>query len=353
MSVDFDQFLEWAKDAFGEENIKIRSTPHGDEICTHSFVAEAKGIPDNKYHLWMNPSGGKKGSKEHGAWRCWYTEEFGTLVGLVSRWESIPWDQAEEKICDTPSLRMLEQKVHEFFGHKEEVEEPVKLVEKKLEFPPFCFKINELSPSNHWAVAAKQYLYSRNLPIDNLYVCTDGKYKNRILIPYFDRDGLLQFYNCRTMDKRDNVLRYMKCEESNQDDVLFFREWPRRGKKIYITEGELDAITLNLCGLYGCACGGKYLSDTQVEIIRQNGYEPVLAFDSDSSGEQAIMNIGETLLEKGFVEIGYIRPPKVYKDWNKMLVRRGRDIIKAYIDRFEKPYTVDTLTRMQMNRLMH
>lgn len=353
MAIDYDSFYKWCVERFGSENLKIRHTINGDEICTHSFIAEQEGMPDHKYHLWMNPNGGKTGSTEYGAWRCWYSEKFGTLVGLVSKVDNIPFDEAEELICDSPSLRTLEEKVHEFFGHK--TEEVVELPKKvnRVELPEYTYLIDELSNSNYWKIQTKMYLNKRKLSSKGLYICTDGeKYKNRIVIPYCDQEDRLRFYNCRTLSKNKKVLRYRKCEESSQEEVLYFHKWPRRKAKIYITEGEFDAISLNLAGFFGCACGGKYLSDDQAEIIRENGFRPVLAFDADATGREAVINIGEKLLSMGFIDISYIRPPTIFKDWNNMLVERNEHVIRAYVERFEKRYTVDTMSQLKANTLL-
>ena len=355
MAVEFDRFYEWCRERFGESNLKMRHTANGDEICTHSFVAEEAGIEDHKYHLWMNPSGGKTGSPEYGAWRCWKTDKFGTLVGLIARVDNVPFDEAEEMICDAPSLRTLEAKVHEFFGFKEQ--QPIDIEQKditELSLPEFTSYIDELSPSNKWKIQAKQYLDNRGLPTAGLCVCMGGdRYKSRIVIPYYDREGRLRFYNARTMSSNKKVMRYRKCEEpdTSQDNILFFYRWPRKNQKIYITEGEFDAISLNLCGFNGCACGGKFLSDSQIEIIRNDQLIPVLAFDADSSGREAILNIGEKLLSMGFVDISYIRPPKAFKDWNKMMIDRNKHVVKAYIERFETRYTVDTLNLLKCSSL--
>jgi DNA primase len=148
------------------------------------------------------------------------------------------------------------------------------------------------------------------------------------------------------MYDKKGALRYMKAKNVPQDDVLFMTEWPRAGTKIYIMEGEFDALSLRQAGLVACALGGKSISDTQIEMIRQ--YEPVLAFDADEgefkedTGLQALINVGMTLLERGFHKVSYVRPPKVYKDWNKLLVERNAPTIKAYVERFEKPFTTST-----------
>jgi hypothetical protein len=351
MAIDFDLFHDWCVDRFGETNIKLKHTAHGDEITTHSFFAlDLLGKDDRKYHLWMNTEGGKK-RLDGGAYRCWLTDSMGSLISLVSKVDGVTYEEAEETITGTTSLRSLEKKVDEFFGHKSEVDDmqPVIIEAEEIVLPDYCFKIDNMSASNRWRVRARRYLDERKIPTDGLYVCTGGDFENRIIVPYYDREGKLVFFNGRTMSTSKKALRYMKLIEGDQESVLYMTSWPAPGSKIYIMEGEFDAIALKLCNLIGCAVGGKYLSDTQIELIR--GYKPVLVFDADESGLEALVNVGNTLLERGFHGLRYVRPPKAYKDWNKLLVKRNTQTVKAYIDRFEKPFTAMTGDLLLSDRL--
>jgi hypothetical protein len=293
----------------------------------------------------MNPSGGKK-QLEHGVYRCWKTDEMGSLVSLVAMLDNIPFDEAEEYLCGCLSLRSLEQKVDDFFkslGHsiEEEIPEPVKTNE--LHLPEHTVLISKLS--GFYRNIAEKYLQSRKLPIDGYYVCIDGKYKNRIVIPYYDQQGKLIWFNARTLSKDSSILRYKKPEGEglSQDNVLYFPEWPPKGSKVYLTEGEFDAKVLQLSGFYSCACGGKFLSQAQLQILRD--YDVVMAFDNDAekgrdAGKEATINIGDALLEEGFSP-SYIRPPVGYKDWNVLLEKTSLKAIDGYIKKNEKPYTPD------------
>lgn len=344
MSVDFDRFLEWATDQFGEHNVRVKHTAHGTEITTHSLWSERKiGKEDRKFKLWMSPHGGKKGI-DHGVYRCWLTDEMGSLVSLVSDLDGIPFDEAEEFLTGTTSLRSLEKQVHEFFGYKEEVsevfEEDLDIEFEEEPFPDYTFLIDKMSPSNHWRVKARRYLASRKIPTAGLYVCTqDKEYGDRIIIPWYDKSGHRIFWNGRTMNDK-NKLRYVKPKEGDQENVLYMTAWPEPGTRVYIMEGEFDAISLSMADLVGCACGGKYLSDAQIEMLR--GYKPVLAFDADDAGRKAMAEVGNALLEAGFPSVYYVRPPVDYKDWNKLLVKRNIYTLRAYAERFEKRFTTMT-----------
>lgn len=350
MAVDSELFLDWCKDRFGEENLKFRKG--GDEICTHSFFVDGSPLfpdGDHKFKLWMNPGGGRK-ELEGGAYRCWYTDNMGSLISLVSLVDNIPYEEAAERICSEIPLRALEQKVHDFFK-TEMPEEPVETPKADLQLPPGCLEITKMNPTSFYYIRAIKYLNERKLSPEGLFVCIDGEYKNRIVIPYYDSEGRLIYYNCRTLSNNNKVLRYMKPkpEEAQQENVLYTKKWPRIGSKIYLTEGEFDAIVLTMAGFNGIACAGKYISGTQIELLR--GYQIVLTFDNDDAGEQALIDIGEKFLESGFVGMGYVRPPKGFKDWNKLLEMRDVPTIKIYIQEHEKPYTMWTASSLKAKRI--
>jgi hypothetical protein len=347
--INYDLFLEWCKDRFGEENLKFRKG--GAEICTHSFFVDGSPLfpdGDHKFKLWMNPDGGKN-NLEGGAYRCWYTDNAGSLISLVSIVDKIPFDQAAERICSEMPLRALEHKVHEFYSNKkpEIIEKPSSI----LQLPQGSLEISKMNITNFYYLMATEYLNQRKLPCDGLYVCIDGDYKNRIVIPYYDNNKELIYYNCRTLSKNPKILRYMKPkpEEARQTNVLYSKSWPKNGSKIFLTEGEFDAMTLSLIGFNGMACGGKYLSDTQIELLRE--FKIVLAFDSDDAGSHALTNIGDKLLECGFKDMNYVRPPKIFKDWNKLLEKRDADTLKAYVQKYEKPYTSWTAQSLKSQQI--
>jgi len=346
MAIDFDTFLKWATGHFGDENIRLK----GNEILTHTPFTE-----DRKFHLWMNPSGGKR-ELSGGAYRCWYTDKKGSLISLVAELDKISYEEAEELLTGTTSLRSLEKQVHDFFNSKEDIVEVVEEPKEALELPPFCYSIDHMSCTNSWKVKATNYLESRKIPTDGLYVCTGGDYKNRIIIPYIDIYGQLIYYNGRSMSDKKSILRYMKPDDETlkQTEVLYCPHWPRPGQKIYLTEGEFDTISLFVAELHSAAFGGKSMSQSQIEQIR--AYVPVLAFDNDEdnikmdTGGEALIENGNKLLECGFREIYYVRPPRGFKDWNALLQAKNPATIREYIKKYEKRYDGFTAAKLKAIR---
>lgn len=336
--VDFDSFIRWAEERFtGQVVVK------GKEVRINSIFAE-----DHKYHLWCSPSGGKH-HREDGCYRCFKTDKRGTLLGLVMLVDSCTYSEAKDAIsCGGAPLHELERQLDEMFEQKQVIES--KPTAKVIDLPPETYLINDLPGINRNRQSAERYLSGRKLSTDNLYICVAGKYRNRIVIPYYNRSGNLIYFNARSIGKSD--LRYLGPEKEigvGKGDVLFVPRWPEPAVKIYVTEGEFDALSLFNCGFNSAACGGKFLTDTHVELLRH--YRVCLALDTDSSGLQAVIDMGNKLISLGIRSVTYVRPPSQVKDWNELLCEYNDNIVRHYVEKFEKPYDDWTGQDLTFNRL--
>jgi DNA primase len=269
--------------------------------------------------------------------------EKGSLYSLVMTLEQCSYDQAVEILeGNTQDLRYLETKLEKYLNlDHSQIKKDYVGFKKKLNFPPNTFLISSLGENNHYRIRAEQYLQSRKIPNKGLLICVGGDYANRIVIPYYDRDGDLIYWNAR--DLGNSHLRYRGPESSQypdakKEEVVWMQFFPKKGTKIYLTEGEFDAMSLNECGLHAAAFGGASFNPKQFEML--TGYQLVLAFDADKAGQQGVTQLSEAMKQNGFVDTMYVRPAKPYKDWNAMLVALGKDIVKLYIEKQEKKHQV-------------
>lgn len=332
VSIDYDRFLEWAESRFDDV------VPSGDEVKINSVFCE-----DRKRHLWCNPSGGKTGS-DLGVYHCWKTGSKGNLIGLVMIVDGCSYEEAMRTLDIAPSggIAELERRVADMFASgspRGADSEEERSAPGGLELPPDCYPFDDLPSSHRLRSQAEAYLGSRSIPTDGLMVCTSGRYRNRIVIPYLDRSGTLIYYNGRYVGDAGSNLRYLGPPKElgvGKGDVLYSRNWPDRGEKVYITEGEFDAMSLDLSGLAAVALGGKNMTSTQIAMI--SGLKPVLALDADDSGGEALPRIAHSLFRAGFKSLNYVRPSKEHKDWNGLLAARGATTVGAYVRMHERPY---------------
>ena len=154
--------------------------------------------------------------------------------------------------------------------------------------------------------------------------------------PYFTSDGVLKGVKIKTKKK---LFTY----EGISTDTLFGQHlFPSTGKRIVVTEGELDAASC-----YECMPGWPMVSlphgaasakkDIQKQIPLFQGYdEIVLFFDSDAAGRQATEEAC-SVLPPGKVKVARL---EVYKDASDALQANDSEAVrKAIWD--AKPYRPD------------
>jgi DNA primase len=327
MPIDFDTFKTWAENKFGLTNVIIK----GAEVRINSIFAES----DSKHHLWCNPEGGKN-KRPFGVYHCWKTDKKGSLVSLVMEIEKCNKNMAMQLLgIRKYKGRPIEE--IEFDDSQEEEKEEIELTFKTLSLPPNTFPVKK-APVTFYQKATN-YLAGRGFQNEKFFVCTSGKYSNRIIIPYYYKNNQLIYFNGRGMG--DEEPKYRGPEKDcgvGKDDVLFFTNFPEKEEKVYLCEGEFDALTLNLAGFNAVACGGKNLSEKQALMLAY--YKVCLALDRDEAGQSAIKKMANTLFSFGYIDpsnrISVVLPPTDYKDWNALYNAHGIKIVREFINAKEK-----------------
>jgi len=331
--INHDKFVSWVESRFGDVVLK------GDEVKVNSIFCE-----DYKHKMWCNTKGGKK-ERANGVYHCWKTGNKGSLVSLVMKVDNCPFDEALE-ILEGYDLTFaaMEKQVEEMTRSKSKTHKVIVETnpeEDKISFPEMTYRIQDLPEGDYFRNAAEIHLRERKLPIDGFYVCVGGDYKNRIIIPYYDRNGKLIYFNGRYLGKSKNVMKYMGPDKKTgiaKEDVVYMpKGWPEDGAKIYITEGEFDALAICAAGLNGVALGGKEIHDSQLYFMIK--YQHVIALDNDKAGINAMKKIGGLIPMGSFKgKIKYVKPPTKYKDWNEMLIKLGPNVLNRYLQEYEEEF---------------
>lgn len=101
------------------------------------------------------------------------------------------------------------------------------------------------------------YLGSRNITVRTLvnyrmgYI-TSGRYARRIVIPSFDRFGMINFWSARSIDDVDHVNRYRLADASK--DIISNEHMVDWTKDVFLVEGIFDEIAI---GSQAIALNGK------------------------------------------------------------------------------------------------
>lgn len=337
MAIEQDKFLRWAEHRF-DDDVKIDGKG---SIRLNSIFTD-----DFKHHMYCHTDPQVKDGSDRpfGTFHCFKTGQKGSLVSLVMQVDNVPFDEAIAILGgEDTSAAVWEERLQEELGnYSEKTVARLKPEEVGLELPSGTFCISKLPEDNYFRISAEMYLLDRKLQPQNYCVCVSGDFKNRIVIPYYDREGNLIYWNTRVIGDNHgkDVLRYRGPDSDTgvgKSDVVYMSRWPELGEFVHLTEGEFDADALTVIGFNGGALGGKNLSQDQAEYLR--GYKTIVCLDNDDSGRDAIRTVGENFLAHGFADgLAFVRPPVGFKDWNSMLLKIKPSVIKAYIEQNQRPF---------------
>lgn len=329
--IEHDEFVEWARSQFGDIRV------HGNEVQIPDIWWEAEsGGTDNKLHCWANT--------EKNCFHAFKSGTTGSLAKIVMEIEGCDWEDALDLLGGENSIRALGARLHKLYSNPQAA--ATNEIFGPMQLPAGAKLITSYPPDSLMRSRAEGYLARRKLSPECLMICEGGDYHNRIVIPYYNAKNELVYFNSRAIDD-SFALRYKGPPKElcgiGKADVIWMRTWPEPDTRIYLTEGEFDAMAVIQSGLPAAACGGKAVSDLQKELLRP--YRITVAFDNDKAGREGLQ-VALDLKAIGFRDVKFIWPPDGTKDWNELLIKYGEGVVRGYITSREQPVTQDTLTRL-------
>jgi DNA primase len=156
---------------------------------------------------------------------------------------------------------------------------------------------------------ACEYLHQRMLPnwIPEAFNLGYDKEDKTVLFPVRDMQGRVAFYKGRSIAGK----RFYNAKDVDKTSLVFGLYELCNGhfiqgvatpeSEIWITESEIDALTLIARGEYAVAIMGSHISEAQCrELERAPFRRYILATDNDEAGRKGASQIKKLLIPKGF-----------------------------------------------------
>jgi hypothetical protein len=260
---------------------------------------------DYKCHLSVNV--------DTGLWQDFKTGEVGNFAKLLTVVEGISYEKAKEKIF------LLE------FEDNGSSSIPTPATEE--DFPDHLIPVNVNSHSSEDDTAKKAWvlLFERHLfNLDNFeeepyYVATEGKYKDRLIVPFKNENKDIFYFQARALNNQTpkylNPLGGIK-----PSDILY--PFDESQDYVVVCEGPLDAISLQLDGVNATCTMGCVVSETQADILRDFGGKIILGYDNDEAGTRGIEKFEKLRKCKIMQEFHVTSLPPKCKDWNDAKIQK-------------------------------
>lgn len=272
------------------------------------LVVPSVFIPDDyKRHMSIN--------LETGLWQCFKTKQRGNFIKLYAHLENLTYRKAYNKFL-----------VEEFFNPLPEVKETTSASEKDIseifeEFKPVILKDEEYNRHGPVHRSALDLIQARHLSLSpvKFYYCDSEKedykrYTNRFIIPY-TYDGAIKFFQARALGEGQQP-KYMNYKGVKASNILYPFDVESTAP-LYICEGAIDAISLQILGYNATTTISSAPSRNQVEQLKYYQGELVVAFDRDEAGEKGLLAFNKLRKSLRMPAISYIFPPPPFKDWNE------------------------------------
>jgi DNA primase len=166
--------------------------------------------------------------------------------------------------------------------------------------------------------ATKDYLLNKGYTENEILKCgliknsDKGKdsydvFRNRVMFPIFDQGGRVVAFSGRTLEKKDDVPKYVNSPETDlfkKSEILYGYHKAKHGIRqldfSLIVEGQFDVVMSHQAGYSNTvAVSGTALTLQHVQLLERLSKRVVLALDADKAGISAVKKAADLMLRRG------------------------------------------------------
>jgi DNA primase len=237
--------------------------------------------PFCKHHkpkLEINFNENEKGENQ---WHCWACDKKGKKIYQILK--SFPL--SSDVIADLKSLTkggFIEKQI---------------TIEQKVELPKEFKLLTNITQTNIIGRHALSYLKSRNITEEdiikyNIGYCDTGRYAKMVIIPSYDKNGILNFFTGRSFSK-DSIIKYKNPEASR--NVIPFELFINWEIPFILCEGPFDAIAIKRNAIP--LLGKNIQSNLMKQIVKSSVEKIYIALDRDA--QKQALTFCEKLMKEG------------------------------------------------------
>lgn len=164
------------------------------------------------------------------------------------------------------------------------------------------------------------------------------RFRNRLVFPIWNEVGKVVGFSARTVEREPAGAKYVNSPETpvfKKSRLLYALPLARPAigeeKMAVLCEGQLDVIAMHRGG---CRCAvapqGTAFTEEQARMLRRYTDKVLLAFDSDSAGQKAVLRAFEILFEQNFEVKVILMPPG--DDPDSVFRKTGAEGIKNMVE---------------------
>ena len=253
----------------------------GKETSGNNYVYQCPFCQHHKPKLEVNLVPNSKGEN---FWHCWVCNAKGkSLLGLFKKLK-VPQD----KILELRSILNYADK-------KDEEESDITKIELPKEYKSLLsIQRTDISAKHALAYLKKRGISKEDILKYNIGFCEEGRYKNMIVVPSYNKDGVINYFIARSFEK-DPSRKYdsPKCNKNAIIGLEYFINW---NIPVILCEGIFDAIAIkrNVIPLFGKTIPKALM----MKLVETNVKTVYVALDRDALKDalkyaEELLNLGK------------------------------------------------------------
>jgi hypothetical protein len=266
-------------------------------------------------------------------WHCFNCGRRGNFIEIYSIVKGVSYDDAKKELFkyDKESVKRQMKKYRK---------RPEAIEKKEIDYDDFnwirnkCYERLESIPENvgilenRYLRELENFYESRKIPLKyKLYICHSGKYKGRIIIPIFNEENRIIYFQARRIPKSTIEPKYDN-PVAPKELCILNKHLFDRNKSIIIHEGLIDAF---MVGDQGTSCLGKEISVELIkELLKLTDKDVIIALDNDA---EAYKSLAKFMKKNKYTnKVKYFLYPKEFEgfdDINK-IVRDNEKVLDVY-----------------------
>ena len=256
-------------------------------------------------------------------WNCFNCGEHGNFYDIYSIMKGISYDDAVERLQNPEWKRGDRRKNDEVKKRLDKKKE----VKEEIEFTYYNSILEDCkNPPERYLNALKNFRQDRKIPQwAKLYICYQGRYKNRIIIPIFDNEDIV-YFQARRIPKTKLVPKYDNPASPKEIIIVNYNLFDP-DKYIVVSEGIVDAW---MVGTQGTTCLGKFISEEFLEkLFAMTKKGVIIALDNDKEGAKALRKFMDE--NKYSRKVKYFFHPSEFTDYDDInSIVRHRHVENVY-----------------------
>jgi hypothetical protein len=264
-------------------------------------------------------------------WHCWNCGRHGNFIEIYSIVKGLSYDDAKKEVYKY-SKETVTRQMNEYRKRPKPREKVIIDKDNFNWIRHICFDLD----SEEVGILGKRYVQELKAFYESrkisrrykIYICYSGKYKGRIIIPIFDEDKNIVYFQARRIPKSDIVPKYDN-PIAPKELCILNKHLFDRSKSIIIHEGLIDAF---MVGDQSTSCLGKEINDIFLkELLKLTDKKIIICLDNDSEAYQAL---GRFMKKNRYSrKVKYFLYPKefqVYNDINEIVIKKSLHNINIY-----------------------